>query len=107
MRRVFLALVLLAGCGSSQVKGPAWPAPSTTAEDGGESLDPRPSAKYAAAVEKSAEPEPEENEAAEEPKVAADDEESEDTPEATPAAAQVPDEEELMTEEIIIEIEDE
>lgn len=107
MRRVFVALVLLAGCGSSPVTGPAWPAPSTTTEDGGESVDPRPSAKYAAAVEKSAEPEPKEKDAAEEPKVAADDEETEDMPEATPAAAQVPDDEELMTEEIIIEIEDE
>lgn len=107
MRRVFVALVLLAACGSSQVKGPAWPAPSTTAEDGGESLDPRPSAKYAAAVEKSAEPEPEKKDSDEEPTVAAEDEESEDTPEATPAAAQSPDDEELMTEEIVIEIEEE
>src|SRR5688572_16975395 len=57
MRRLsLLVAIAFAGCGSSKAKGPAWPAPSTTAEDGGESIAPQPSATYAAAIEKSAEP---------------------------------------------------
>lgn len=43
----------LAACAGTKPAGPAWPAPSTTAEDGGESLEPRANS-VATAVEKSA-----------------------------------------------------
>ena len=51
MRAVLLS-VLLVACGSPKTKGPAWPEPSKTADDGGESLAPR-ETSVAAAVEKS------------------------------------------------------
>lgn len=105
MRRVLVALVLLAACGSPAPKGPAWPAPAESDEDGGESLEPRPSAKYAAAVEKSAEPEPEKP-ASDEP-AAATSKPGTDTPEVTPEPAETSIDDILMTEEIVIEIDDE
>jgi hypothetical protein len=59
MRRLLfiVAVTAFAGCGNAKAAGPKWPAPSTTAEDGGESLEPKPTATYAAALEKSAEAE--------------------------------------------------
>jgi hypothetical protein len=51
-----LVVVLLAACGPAKGKGSAWPAPSKTADDGGESIAPRESSPVAAAIEKSAEP---------------------------------------------------
>lgn len=103
MRRLVLVLVL-AGCGHSKASGPAWPAPSTTAEDGGESLDPKPSASYAAAVEKSEEPEPAKEEPAAE-EAPTPEEDSSAAPE-TPEAAEPDSDEPVTTEEITIEIDD-
>jgi len=99
------ALVASAGCGRGQMRGPAWPEPSTTAEDGGESIEPHPSVTYASAIERSAEPEPVEDKssaAASEPAAdAADDDDKDD-----PASSAPGDEDAVMTDEIIIEIED-
>ncbi len=113
LRRVPLACVLaglLAACGGSPGRGPAWPAPSPSETDGGESLAPR-QAGSVAAIEKAedAKPaapaaEPAEEGAAEATPAdapAASSEATEAT-EATPAREP----EILTTEELIIEIED-
>ena len=50
MRRLLLTLALVA-CSAGRSHGPAWPAASTTGDDGGESIAPRESSKVAAAVE--------------------------------------------------------
>jgi hypothetical protein len=104
MRRLVL-VVAIAACGPARSKGPAWPAPSTTAEDGGESIAPRPSATYAAAVERSAdvaEEKPAETSAASSAAPAAD-----DKPATTPTMSQPTSSEDVFqAEEIIIEIED-
>lgn len=103
MRR-FLFVLAVAGCGHSRAAGPAWPAPSTTAEDGGESLDPWPSASYAAAVEKSEEPEPakKETETVEATAPEADSSEAAEASDATESDSDEP----VTTEEITIEIDD-
>jgi len=49
---VVLALALATGCHRAKPTVPAWPAPSTTADDGGESIDPHPTA-VATSIEKS------------------------------------------------------
>jgi hypothetical protein len=103
MRRLLLALALI-GCGNAKASGPKWPEPSTTAEDGGESIAPRPSATYAVVAEKAAEteeakPTPTATEA--KPAAAATD----DKPAATPTTT-APAEEVITTEEIVIEIDD-
>lgn len=46
-----IVVALAAGCGKTKASGPAWPAPSTTAEDGGESLEPQ-STTVATSLEK-------------------------------------------------------
>jgi hypothetical protein len=98
----------LAGCGGSRASGPAWPQPTPSETDGGESLEPR-QASSVAAIEKAGDESPATPAAA--------------TPAATPAAATPaapgarPDRSTsepapsrdldiLTTEEIIIEIED-
>lgn len=112
MRRVLLVLSLSAlalGCSGAKPTGPAWPAPSTTAEDGGESIEPR-STSVATAIEKSADPEPsaDDEPAAEDAKPEAKPAEADDKAEAEAAAGtSLDDENVMMTEEIIIEVEDE
>jgi hypothetical protein len=100
-----LLLVALVGCGHAKATGPSWPEPSTTADDGGESIAPHPSAAYAAAVESSndaadAKPAAEATTASTTPAA------NDDTPVATPAVSQPIVEDVFMSEEIIIEIED-
>jgi hypothetical protein len=53
--RWLLVVVTLAGCGSAQTSGPAWPKPAVTDadKDGGESLAPHESRQVATALEKS------------------------------------------------------
>ena len=102
--RSCLFVVALAACGPKQASGPAWPAPSTTAEDGGESIAPR-ETKVAAAPEKiettvdkpattpaAAAPAGKPGEAA--------------APTTTPAAPPPTVEDLLISEDVIIEIED-
>jgi hypothetical protein len=113
MRRLLVATMAaslaLSACACPQkaASGPAWPAPSTTADDGGESLEPR-HTSVATALEKSAEPEPE----LEAAPAAAD-----ATKSADPAAAEgdklptmtaptTPSDEVIFSEEMIIEIEE-
>jgi len=107
MRGSSLLVVMLLGtaaCHGAKQTGPAWPAPSTTADDGGESIDPR-ATTIAAAIEK-----PDEKDdapaapAAEAAKPAATPEA--DKPAAAPAATQAPEGDVIMSEEIIIEIDD-
>jgi hypothetical protein len=94
------------GCGSAKAAGPKWPAPSTTAEDGGESLEPKPTATYAAALEKSAEAEkkPEAKDIEDKPAATTTD----DKPATTPSTEDKPatTDDVMMTEEIVIEIEE-
>lgn len=100
------ALVASAGCGRGQTHGPAWPEPSKTAEDGGESIDPHATATYASAIERSAEPDPVEDKpsaAATEPAADGDGDDDKDDPDASSSSS---DEDAVMTDEIIIEIED-
>ena len=98
-----LLVVALVGCGRSKASGPAWPEASKTADDGGESIAPRPTATYAAVAEKASEPEPDKADAAPAATPAAT---TEDKPAATPAATVTAPEEVITTEEIIIEIDD-
>lgn len=103
--RALLLVVALAACGPSKSKGPAWPAPSTTAEDGGESVAPQPSATYTAAIERSADADA--KPAAETASAAPGDKPTEDKPATTPTMSQPTTIEDVfMSEDIIIEIEE-
>jgi hypothetical protein len=99
MRQLLLVLAL-AGCGTT-TRGPAWPKPSASSDDGGESLAPRPSAHELAAPEShddvSEAPEATASAPAAKPEAAA--------PAAAPATAPST-EEPATTEEITIEIDD-
>jgi hypothetical protein len=104
MRRLLLAVGLVAGCASHVTSGPAWPKRSEPASDGGESIAPRESRPVEAAIEK----------ADDEPKPAA-------APVTAPAAVTPtkdlgaapavappagPVEETITTEDIVIEVDD-
>lgn len=106
MRRVLLAVALacLAACHHGTAAGPAWPAASTTADDGGESLAPKPSAGYAAAIESAKDETGEKPAAAAAP--AAEGAATEDKPATTPAASQPASEDVFQTEDMIIEIDE-
>jgi hypothetical protein len=103
MRRLLLAFALMS-CGNAKASGPKWPEPSKTADDGGESIAPRPSASYAAVAETAAEAE--EEKPADKPAAATPAASTDDKPATTPATTTTPTEEVITTEEIIIEIED-
>lgn len=107
--RALLFLLGVAGigaCGHARDTGPAWPAPSTTEEDGGQSIDPP--SPVAAAIEKADEPEDEKPASSDadagEEKADEATPEKDDSDEATPASDST--DEPVMTEEIIIEIDD-
>ena len=105
MRAVLLVL-LLAACGGSS-RGPAWPKERTVeaAEDGGESIAPRPST--AALVEADDEEEIELDLPVVEPKPdAKKDEKKPETPTGVTPTGTTPEEPIITTEEIVIEIED-
>jgi hypothetical protein len=105
MRSLLLAiLVAAAGCGGSKASGPAWPAPSTTAEDGGESIAPR-DRSVATAVEKSAD----DNDGKDDDKPTSDaakpaSEIKEITP--APQASTPTNDDPVITDELIIEVDD-
>jgi hypothetical protein len=104
MRPVAL-VVALAACGHPKPTGPKWPEPSATAEDGGESISPRPSATYAAAIEKSSDDA--DNKPVGSPTATpASSSPGDDKPAATPAATTPANDDVFMSEEIIIEIDD-
>ena len=103
---LIVALALATGCHKAKSTGPAWPAPSATAEDGGESIEPR-STTVAASVEKSEDvdedqPEKPAADTAEKPAAAS---EPEKAPTLSPPT-QPKDDEVIMSEEIIIEIDE-
>ncbi len=109
LRTAQLAWVLagvLAACGGSPERGPAWPAPSPPETDGGESLAPR-QAGSVAAIESAEDETPTAPAAA-----AAGASATAASPAAAPAASPEPSEaparepDVLTTEELIIEIED-
>jgi len=103
MRRLWL-LLALAAC-SHGTHGPAWPAASTTGDDGGESIAPREASKVAAATGESAEP----DEAKPTAPAATVTDKAPTTDAATPAAAPAPPptvEDIFINEEITIEIDD-
>lgn len=103
MRGLLLVLVV-AACGSKAPAGPAWPASSTTADDGGESLDPRPTA-VAVSLEASADKDVERP--ADQPEIVAKPGAASSEPDAPEISAPTPVSDDIiMSEEIIIEIED-
>ena len=100
----FLVAIVLAGCASHAASGPAWPKPHETEKDGGESLSPH-VASAVAAVEKGGN-----DDESVKPVVA-----PAATPAATPkepgviapaAPVAVPSDDPIMTEDIVIEIDD-
>lgn len=96
--------MLLAACGGSRAGGPAWPAPRAAETDGGESLAPRqPSAVAAIEEAEDATPTPVTTPVA--PALPATPAAAKPDKPSSPEAAAAKDEV-LMTEEIIIEIED-
>jgi len=102
MRPWWFVLALTA-CGHPKASGPAWPAPSTTADDGGESIAPRETKVAAAPAPVEA---PEEKPAA--PTAAAPAAKTGDTPAPATAPAATPPtvEDLLINEDVIIEIDD-
>ena len=101
-----IVALALAACHKARSSGPAWPAPSKTADDGGESLEPR-STTVAASVEKSEDvadekAEKPEADTAEKPAAAS---EPDKAPTLSPLT-QPKDDEVIMSEEIIIEIDE-
>ena len=103
MRALALLLFALAACHPEKAATTAWPAPSTTADDGGQSIDPHPTAVAAAVESSEDEPVEEPAPAAETPAPAA--APAAETPEVTPTEPQ-PEGEVIRAEEIVIEIED-
>lgn len=106
MRSVVVAILLAAGaCHGAKQTGPAWPAPSTTEDDGGESIAPRD--HTVAVVEKSADDVDDDEKVkpadAAKPAVATDDKPA--PPAAQPTTPEV--DEVIITDDIIIEIDDE
>jgi len=102
---IVVASGALAGaCGHSKASGPKWPEPSTTAEDGGESIEPRPSSAYAAVVEKS------DDVATDKPAAASTSSSTSSPSEDKPATMSTPSaptsDDVFQTDEIIIEIDD-
>ncbi len=111
MRRSLLAVAVLTiaiGCQKAKPVGPAWPAPSTTADDGGQSIDPPPTA-VATLIEKSKDDDDDDDKAKPDaeiiPKPGAASAEPEKSAVDAPAS-QATSDEVIMSEEIIIEIED-
>jgi cell division protein FtsN len=103
MGRLFV-VVALAGCASHAANGPAWPKQHEAEKDGGESIAPH-TARAVAAVEKS-DDEPAKPAATESAKPAAATPAKEPgAPAATPAPA-TPTDEPVITEDIVIEIDD-
>jgi hypothetical protein len=114
MVRLLLLVVVLAGCGGASTHGPAWPAPSTTAEDGGESIAPK-NTELAAIADK---PSPVATPVAadEEATPTAESAEVKTSPKTSPAGVETPDAadddsatDDTLTihDEIVIEIDDE
>jgi len=99
----FLLAVVLASCTHAATTSPAWPKASEPEKDGGESLAPHESKQISVAVEKSADETKPEAKAEVKPAAAAPAEAG-----ATPAAATAtqPTEESIMSEEIIIDVDD-
>jgi len=104
--RLGLLVIALAGCSTPATTGPAWPKPRIRAIDGGESLAPRPAARTIAAIVE--DDKPADKAAADKPAAP-----SSDGPGGTaadkPAAAtpvMTPQDDPIMTEDIVIEIED-
>ena len=105
MRRLaLLAALSLAACSHAKAKGPAWPEPSKTADDGGESLAPHEASTATASIEKSDDstPDADDKPAAVSAPAAA--------PEEKPATMSQPtapaNDDVIMSDEIIIEIDD-
>lgn len=100
MLRAALAIVLFASCGGG--RGPAWPKSQPSETDGGESLAPH-QASSVAAIETADDDE----KSSEAPAAAAPKPEKAEKPAEKPAEPAAPKEPEvIMTEEIVIEIED-
>ncbi|MDB4956077.1 MAG: hypothetical protein JWO36_3646 [Myxococcales bacterium] len=102
--RWFFVVITLGACAPHAASGPAWPKAAASDKDGGESLAPQESRQVAVAVEKSEEAKPV---AATEAKPAAAAPASEaPAGGAGPVAPTAPIDETIMTEDVIIEIDD-
>lgn len=99
----FLLAVVLASCTHAATTSPAWPKASEPEKDGGESLAPHESRQISVAVEKSAEEAKPDAKA--EAKPAAAPAEAGAAPAAAATTTQ-PTEETIMSEEIIIDVDD-
>jgi hypothetical protein len=99
--RLGLLVIAMAACSSPAAAGPSWPRPTASEVDGGESLAPRAAARAVVAVVEDDKPA---DRAADKPTAAS------GVPGADrPAAATIPvpaADEPIMTEDIVIEIED-
>jgi hypothetical protein len=104
MRFAVLVLVL-AACSSSAAAGPRWPAPRAREVDGGESLAPRPAARAILALVEEEKPsdKPADKVAA---RPAPDKAASVGADKAAPPPPPAPPDEPIMTEDLVIEIED-
>jgi hypothetical protein len=101
----FLVAVVLAGCASHAASGPSWPKLHDTGKDGGESLTPHVANSAVAAVEKSgADEEPVKPAAASVVAPAATPKEPGVTAPTAPVATPI--DEPIITEDIVIEIDD-
>jgi hypothetical protein len=100
LMRVLLLVIAFAGCGAT-TRGPAWPKSSSSGEDGGESLAPRPSAHELSAPEKH-----DEISETPEPAAATAPAAKPEPPAASAPVTAPPAEEPATTEEITIEIDD-
>lgn len=102
MLRAAFAILLVAACGAGRSSGPAWPKPQPSETDGGESLAPHQASSVAAVEAADSDPKASEPAAAAEKKP-----EKTEKPAEKPAEPAAPKEPEvIMTEEIVIEIED-
>jgi len=107
--RLGLLVIVLAGCSTPATPGPAWPKARVRPIDGGESLAPRPAARAIAAIVE--DDKPADRPAADRPVASPAGglgSSTVDKPAVlTPAATTPPsDDDPLMTEDIVIEIED-
>jgi len=105
--RLGLLVIVLAGCSTPAAPGPAWPKPAVQTSDGGESLAPRPAARAIAAIvedDKPADKVATDKPAA--PPAGSPGGSAVDKPAAITPAAAAPADDLIMTEDIVIEIED-
>ena len=104
--RAGLLVIVLAGCAARAASGPAWPRPAVREVDGGESLAPRPAARAIAAIVE--DDRPADKAASDKPAAPPSGSPAAGAPDkpAAAAPATAPPDDPIVTEDIVIEIED-